>query len=164
MIHNLSGQNTSTLIGIGENQFILYSTLAVAILNIILNIILIPIWGIEGAAIATAIALFSTNLLKCIKLYSKIGASPLSRNLIIPSIVSIGIILLVYILIRDIITINFFIVILFFLFYYLIFTGTVLFTRSLDKEDLDLLESIEQKAGVRIRFIEKIILKFSKNK
>ena len=164
MIHNLSGSNTSTLIGIGENQFILYSTLVVAILNIILNVILIPIWGIEGAAIATAIALFSTNLLKCIKIYSKIGASPLSRNLIIPSIASIGIILLVYFLLRDIITINFFIVILFLLLYYLIFAGTVLFTRSLDKEDLDLLESIEQKAGVRIRFIENIILKFSKNK
>ncbi|KYK20621.1 hypothetical protein AYK21_05785 [Thermoplasmatales archaeon SG8-52-2] len=162
MIHNLSGSNTSTLIGIGENQFILYSTLVVAILNIILNVILIPIWGIEGAAIATAIALFSTNLLKCIKIYSKIGASPLSRNLIIPSIASIGIILLVYFLLRDIITINFFIVILFLLLYYLIFAGTVLFTRSLDKEDLDLLESIEQKAGVRIRFMEKIILKFSK--
>jgi O-antigen/teichoic acid export membrane protein len=162
MIHNLSGQNTSTLIGIGENQFIMYSTLVVAILNIILNIILIPIWGIEGAAIATAIALFSTNLLKCLKIYSKLGASPLSRNLIIPSLVSIGIILLFYTVLKDLISINFFIVILFLLFYYLVFAGTVLFTRSLDKEDLDLLDSIEQKAGVRIRFIEKILLKFSK--
>jgi len=162
MIHNLSGQNTSTLIGIGENKFIMYSTFVVAILNIILNIILIPIWGIEGAAIATAIALFSTNLLKCIKIYHKVGASPLSRNLVIPSIVSIGIILLFYVIVKNIITINFLIVILFFLFYYIVFSGTVLFTRSLDKEDLDLLESIEQKAGVRIRFLEKIILKFSK--
>jgi O-antigen/teichoic acid export membrane protein len=162
MIHNLAGQNTSTLIGIGENQFIMYSTLVVAILNIILNIILIPIWGIEGAAIATAIALFSTNLFKCMKIYLKIGASPLSRNLIIPSIVSIGIILLLYYLLRNFITINFLIVILFLLFYYLVFSVTVLFTRSLDKEDLDLLISIEQKAGVRIRLLENILLKFSK--
>ena len=162
MIRNLAGQSTATLIGIGENQFILYSTFVVAILNIILNLILIPIWGIEGAAVATAIALFSTNLFKCIKIYLKIGASPLSRNLIIPSIVSIGIIIVLYLVLRNFITINFWIVSLFLLLYYLIFAGTILLTRSLDKEDLDLLDSIEQKAGVRIRFMEKILLKFSK--
>jgi O-antigen/teichoic acid export membrane protein len=162
MIHNLAGQNTSTLIGIGENQFIMYSSLVVATVNIVLNIILIPLMGIEGAAIATAIALFSTNIIKCLKIYSKIGASPMSRNLIIPSIISIGIILIFYIILKDLITINFYIVILFLLFYYLVFSVILLLTRSLDKEDLDLLNSIEQKAGVRIKFIEKIFLKFSK--
>ena len=118
--------------------------------------------GIEGAAIATAIALFSTNLIKCLKIYSKIGASPMSRNLVIPSVISIGIILLFYFILNNLIKFNFWIVILFFLFYYLIFAGTVLLTRSLDKEDLDLLNSIEKKAGVRIKFLENIFLKFSK--
>jgi O-antigen/teichoic acid export membrane protein len=162
MIHNLSGQNTSTLIGIGENRFIMYTSAVVAILNIILNIILIPPFGIEGAAIASAIALFSTNLIKCIKIYTKIGASPMSRNLVLPSIISIAIILVVYILLEKIVVVNFLVVILFFIFYYIVFAGIVLLTRSLDKEDLELLTSIEQKTGIKIKFIEKIIMKFSK--
>jgi O-antigen/teichoic acid export membrane protein len=162
MIHNLSGPNSSTLIGIGENKFIMYTSAMVAILNIILNIILIPPYGIEGAAIASAIALFSTNLLKCFKIHSRIGALPLSRNLILPSIISIGIILVFYILLSNIISINFWFVILFFMFCYVVFIGVVLLTRSLDKEDLDLFYTIEKKAGIKIKFIEKIMLKFSK--
>lgn len=162
MIHNLSGQSTATLIGIGENRFILYTSAFVAVLNIFLNIILIPPFGIEGAAIASAIALFTTNLIKCIKIYTKIGASPMSRNLVLPSIISIAIILVVYILLENILTVNFLIVILFFIFYYVVFAGIVLLTRSLDKEDFDLLILIEQKTGIKIKFIEKILIKFSK--
>jgi O-antigen/teichoic acid export membrane protein len=140
----------------------MYTSAMVAILNIILNIILIPPYGIEGAAIASAIALFSTNLLKCFKIHSRIGALPLSRNLILPSIISIGIILVFYILLSNIISINFWFVILFFMFCYVVFIGVVLLTRSLDKEDLDLFYTIEKKAGIKIKFIEKIMLKFSK--
>ena len=160
MLYNLSGQTSSILIGIGENRFTLYTSIFVASLNITLNIILVPKFGIEGAAVASAIALFLTNLIRCLKIYLKIGASPLSRNLIIPSIISIGIILLLYLLLNNLLILNFWLVILILIFYYLVFALVVLFTRSLDKEDLDLLYSIEKKAGIRIRFIEKLLIKF----
>lgn len=160
MIHNLSGPNSSTLIGIGENRFILYTSFAVAMLNIVLNIILVPPYGIEGAAVASAIALFTTNLIKCMKIYKKIGASPLSRNLIIPSVISIGIILLFYYLFNSYLTLNFWLVMLFLVLFYLLFAGIVIISRSLDQEDLDLLYLIEKKAGIKTKIFEKLLSKF----
>ena len=160
MIHNISGPNSSALIGIGENRFIMYNSFAIAILNIILNIILIPPYGIEGAATASAIALFAINFIKCLKIYKKIGASPLSRNLIIPSIISILIIFLCYYLFNSYFTLNFWLVILILVFFYILFAGVILITKSLDQEDLDLLYSIEKKAGIKTKIFEKIMIKF----
>lgn len=49
-------------------------------LTVILNWILIPIWGIEGAAIGTALALFLHNLAKAVFIWFKYRFHPLSLN------------------------------------------------------------------------------------
>ncbi len=52
-----------------------------ALLNVVLNLALIPIWGLEGAAIATAASLIIWNLLFVILVYRRLGihASALGR-------------------------------------------------------------------------------------
>jgi O-antigen/teichoic acid export membrane protein len=47
----------------GNEKYALFGTIVAASLNILLNILLIPPFGIEGAATATAIALVSSHLL-----------------------------------------------------------------------------------------------------
>jgi len=66
-------------VGVGVSGFILTMTghekleslnaLGVLILNIILNLILIPIFGILGAAIATAISLMLLNVIRVLEVY-----------------------------------------------------------------------------------------------
>lgn len=46
---------------------------AAAIVNVTLNLMLIPIWGIEGAAVATATSLIIWNVLLCWQVWRKLG-------------------------------------------------------------------------------------------
>lgn len=47
-----------------------------ALLNIILNISLIPVYGVVGAAIATALSLIVLNLMQTIAVFQKVGVNP----------------------------------------------------------------------------------------
>ncbi len=58
-----SGLRNSYLSLSGNQRFLLYTTLASAILNITLNFFLIPVFGINGAAWASAISEFTALLL-----------------------------------------------------------------------------------------------------
>jgi len=54
---------------------IIFTTMAVA-----LNYFFIPLWGMQGAAIATGISIVVFNLLKCGFIYFKIGLWPFEKN------------------------------------------------------------------------------------
>lgn len=60
-IHTGHEKGTAVVIGVG------------AMINVILNVLLIPQWGMFGAAIATAVSLTAWNLLLTIFIYMRTG-------------------------------------------------------------------------------------------
>jgi len=66
MVINMSGRNRLNLI---DNLMVLG-------LNIVLNVVLIPIWGISGAALAWAISLGAVNLLRVLQVRIIVRALP----------------------------------------------------------------------------------------
>lgn len=71
---SLSSFEGSVFSAVKNTRIVSVSTVMSAIINIVLNFIFIPIWGIQGAAIATAISFFSVWLIRYIlmKKYIKI--------------------------------------------------------------------------------------------
>lgn len=63
-------------------RFNMYSTLILALLAIITNYLLIPLYGLTGAAIATALSLLFYNVLKYLFLKIKLNLNPFSLNTI----------------------------------------------------------------------------------
>jgi O-antigen/teichoic acid export membrane protein len=57
--------------------------IAMIILSVILNMIMIPIWGIEGAAIATGTSLFLSNVFKSLIIYRSYKLQPFGRYVFI---------------------------------------------------------------------------------
>lgn len=51
-----------------KSSILAYTTVISAAINTILNIILIPVWGVQGAAIATTVSLFAMWFIRMIKL------------------------------------------------------------------------------------------------
>lgn len=51
-----------------KSSILAYTTVVSAVINTILNIILIPVWGVQGAAIATTVSLFVMWFVRVIKL------------------------------------------------------------------------------------------------
>jgi O-antigen/teichoic acid export membrane protein len=159
-LHSLAGPNGGTLIAMGKTRFILFAFLSTALLNVSLNVFLIPPYGILGAAIASTIAVFATNIIKCQRLYSLNRIKPLGKNLIKPSIASLLIIFLIYIIVNNFYIITFWMVPALFVLFCLITFIAVLFTKSLDEEDVQILVSISRKIGIKSQSIERFLRKF----
>ena len=138
----------------------MWATLATAVLNIGLNIALIPTLGIVGAAIASVVAITSINLIRCWKLYSRTKAQPLSKNLIKPTLASLALVFLIYGVSIEIITVTFWMLPLLFILYYAIYGSAILLTKSFDQEDITILLAIEKRTGINAAPIKKFLNKF----
>ncbi len=62
------------ILGEGKQKYLIWLNACGAIMNVIINFILIPIWGINGAAIASLITQIFTNIIMLIII------KPLRRN------------------------------------------------------------------------------------
>lgn len=74
------GNNISILFNSNYYHFVLYSGVALAVVAFLLNIWLIPIYGIYGAAYATFTTFFMYNTIKLIFVYSKFKMHPFSSK------------------------------------------------------------------------------------
>lgn len=80
------GLSGSFLTATGDTKVLMYVSAVTATLNLGLNVALIPIFGIVGAAIATASSILLKNLLQTVYIYSSTGIHPFTRELLIPTI------------------------------------------------------------------------------
>ncbi len=78
----MTGINNDIIIYSKYYRFNLYLTLFLAGINIVLNLWLIPAYGITGAAMATCISFFLFNLVKFLFIRIKFGLQPFSVRLI----------------------------------------------------------------------------------
>lgn len=159
-INTLMGLNGAVLTAIGKTKFIMYTSFIAVCINVILGVLLIPKYGINGAAIATVTALISINIIKSVKLYFIYKINPFEKNVLKPILLSSILIIIMYILLNANFSITFVmlpVITILFLFLYCI---SLLFTKSFDKEDIDMLLSIEKKMGLNLTRLKKLINKF----
>lgn len=78
----IGGVLAADLGGRGKPEFAVYSSLACLIVNVILNIILIPRWGIAGAALASTVAYWVDTLIIIFAFYV-VSKKPLLEFLLI---------------------------------------------------------------------------------
>lgn len=160
-IHTVLGSAISTLVVMGETRFVMWSVLISTIANIALNIALIPPLGIVGAAIATASAFALRNLLWSARLYSLSKMHPFTENYLKPAIASVVLVLIIYALVRNLISvIPFWLLPLLFIAFLGAYAISVLLTRSFDKEDIMLLLAIEQRLGMNLTAAKKLLRRF----
>ncbi len=79
--HAIAGPNLDCLTAIGKTRLVMVDDLVVALLNMGLNLLLIPRFSFFGAAIATAVAYGTLNVLYTTQLYRATGMHPLSKSL-----------------------------------------------------------------------------------
>lgn len=157
----LFGLNTATLIAMGETHFSMWSIIISMIVNIVLNMVLIPVLGIVGAAIATSVSFVVRSILFSTKLYLVSRAHLFTKNYLKPAIASVVLVLIIYVLIKNLVTIMPFWLLLVLL---AVFWGTyalsILLTRSFDKEDIAILLGIERILGLNLARLKKILKMF----
>lgn len=160
MVNNFFGPNGPMLIAMGESMWLFWAGLAAAGANIMLNIILIPLLGIVGAAISSMVAMVLGNIIPVAKLFVSYRAQPLSKNLLKPLVSSLVLAFLLWIWIYFYIVVSWWMVPLLFILYYVVYIVTTIFTRSFDDEDMALLRQIAERSGVDATPFEKFTRRF----
>ncbi|MGD2248070.1 MAG: oligosaccharide flippase family protein [Candidatus Methanofastidiosia archaeon] len=144
-----------------KQNFIFAMHFLAAVINIIMNVILIPVYGIEGAAAATAAAIIFWNVLYFIKVnkilkvwfdltfYAKYGISAffalvLSYILHLLTGTGVGWLFLKFFL------------------FFSIYFFMLLVTRSFSQEDIEILLLFEKKSGINLNRLKRILKKFMK--
>jgi len=129
----------------GKSKIILVDIIIAAIINLVLNIVLVPRYGIDGAAFSTMTSIILLNLIFLFQSKKYLSIVPLRRKMFNISLLSIiPTVLLIYMK-SLFIEIN----LLTLIFLGVVFLGTyialIFLTKSLDRNDLMILSAIKQK-------------------
>lgn len=144
-IHVALGPNGMTLLAFGARTAIFLSTGMAALVNIVLGMMLMPVLGAMGAAIAVAVALSVSNVFISINLYFRVGIHPLKAAYLKPmafcalAVIACAVVLAAYPLSA-------------YWAHFLLFAGITLVcwaapvvTRTMDESDLATFSAIERK-------------------
>jgi len=161
-IHSVLGANGITLVALGETKYVMKVVSLSAALNIILNYVLIQIYGILGAAVATGFSFVVMNILYSSRLYRLEGISPISTSMLRPGIFSILFIIFFYSIVKFFFTPNLLILIIFFIVFLLSYICCFLYFGGVEKEDVLLINSVEKKMGVNLTLLKGFARRFMK--
>lgn len=154
-----TGLTGNVLVGMGHTKLILACEVIAAITNVSLNIILIPIYGIIGAAIGTAASFFTRNLFSLIFVYKISKMHPYSKGYL--KIVLVGIVVfgIIYLMKSYIANFLYWPILMLSLGFFLLFLFAVLSltTHVFDKNDKILVKAIEKKLGRKLKFVRKFM-------
>ena len=155
------GPNAGTLTAIGQTKFLMWATMTAAIANVILNAALIPPLGINGAAIASALAIAIQNFLISAKLYLLTKIHPFTSNYLKPAIASIASVLIIYVAVKNLVSIMPLWLLPILLVSFLgVYALSIVLTRSFDKEDITMLLAIERRLGLDLSAVKRILRRF----
>ncbi|NJE26460.1 flippase [Thermococcus sp. MV5] len=158
MFHTFLGLNGLTLVVIGQPKLNMIGDTFAVVSNVVLNVLLIPKYGIVGAAVATAVSYFVANVFRSFWLYQKTKIHPFSWNYVKPLAISFVLLGLVKNLHLKVLNIWYAIPVL--VVFLAVYFFLVLLSRSVDKEDVELFLAIEKRLGINLEIIKKILRRF----
>jgi len=129
---------------IGKSKLILIDMTIVSIINIILNIILVPKYGINGAAFSTMISLIILSLIFLFQTKHYLSIVPVRKKMFKILIISL-IPLSLLIFIKQFIIINLLSLILLSSLFFLLYLLLIFITKCLDKNDFMILRAIKKR-------------------
>lgn len=150
-VHILSGLSGDALIALGRTRLVMFGNVGAGVLNIILNILLIPRSGIAGAAVASAGAYTLFNLVHVFWLYNETGIFPFRRHLIRPLVATAAISGVVWITGEALMNIDLAAVTVITTVTYLLHAGVIAKTKTLTEGDEQIIEKLEEKSGLEIQ-------------
>jgi len=160
-INVIVGPANQLLKSMNKTKFIFYLNLIVVCMNIVLNIILIPKYGVNGAAIATALSLAIRQIAILLRAKSLIKIKYELSYFVKYIISGCFALFVVYYMLRNFFAPYNLIELLFGLCVFGVLYGSLLLVlRSFSKEDLHIMLAIEKRLGLNLEFIKKLMRKF----
>lgn len=150
-VHVLSGSCGEALVALGRTKLVLLGNVLAGALNLLLNLVLIPEFGITGAAAASAGSYALFNLCYLFWLHRETGIVPFSRSFFTPVGLSAVIAWSVWALGSAVIELGVPLIIALLAVTYLLHVAVVLRTKRVTPGDEQLVSQLEAKLDVDVR-------------
>jgi len=156
----LVGLASSLLTTYGRTKIVMGCTFVGAGSNVLFNFFLIPIYGINGAAIATGSSVVLMSILYLFFVYRITGMQPFRLSYVKPLFASLIAVSVVYALTKYVIGVSLFsLAMMLFVFLALYFFLLLLF-KSFEEQDLMIMRAIDQRLGTKSDWVREIIKRF----
>jgi O-antigen/teichoic acid export membrane protein len=96
LVEVVTGANGVILLNSKHYRVSFYTNLVLVIVTITANYLLIPVYGIEGAAIASAFAIFVFNSVKCLYIWKRMDMQPFSWRTVWTSVWGATVLFVIY--------------------------------------------------------------------
>lgn len=156
LIHAMGVSSISVLKMVKKTKLLMYIILSATLANVVLNWYLIPRYGMIGGATATAIAYIMITLLSLAYVFKYFKVSPLETNYWKGVVAAVVPLAFIYLL-KEILTVDLFMLLVLLSAYALMFTGMLLLLKALEKEDVVVLRGISRKIGLELKFLDKFV-------
>lgn len=157
------GASSLMFLVIGKTRISMYNTVVATVANLFLNIALIPLYGITGAAVATAFSLILISVLHVVFCKKHTGLVPFQKSywkILVSGMLSVG---LFYGVIKFVIqSTEWWILVLAFPFFVVLYGLILVWMRGLDRHDILILRTIERKSGMRSARISRLVARLLK--
>jgi O-antigen/teichoic acid export membrane protein len=155
-VNTVVGLNRRVLVSVGATRVDMYVSASAATLNAVLNVVLIPAYGVVGAAIATAVTFVFRNVVVSTYLYYEERVFPVSKSLLRPGIIGGLAFLVVYAVIGEYLTPSPLTLVGGFAAFAIIYGIAVLRFGGIEQEEVMLVRSFEEKYGIDLESAKRI--------
>ena len=157
---SLFGLTNPILEAYGRTKVIMGCTFFTAAINVVLNLYLIPIYGITGAALATSSSFAVRSFILFAFVYRIAKMQPFRLSHLKPFLTSIFAVLIVYGITRYFVGPSFFVLIGMLFAFIVIYFFLLLLVKGFEEEDLTIMRAIDEKLGTKTDLLRKIIKRF----
>lgn len=147
-LHAVAGLAGKALTAMGRSRTIMYDTVLVAVVNVALNLVLIPRYGVLGAAFATTAGYVVMDALYLAQLHRALGVHPVRGAMLRPALAT-GLIWGAFALVTGtVLPRTLPVVVLGTAGFALVYPVVVVAVGSVEPEDVDLVDAAEERLGV----------------
>lgn len=157
MFSVLMGANGGALVSFGHSRIQMYGNATAAGINILLNVLLIPRYGITGAAIATAFALGMKNVVYSARLYQAHGIHPFSHSLTRSIASVLPVVVIGYVAFVRLFPVRFVTVTAIGLLFLVAYGFIVIRVGGIEQEDIDVVNRFEQSKNVDLDCLRTLV-------
>ena len=156
-VNDFSGTSGNILVAGGRTRLNLLCEVIAAVTNVCLNLLLIPLYGIVGAATATGLSYLTKNISSLSFVYKSYGMHPYSKkylNVIASGLAAAAVVYVLKLYSPFSWWAN---TVMLGILFIALYVTAVLFGRGLEKSDLVILEAFEKKTGMKFDFLRRLV-------
>lgn len=158
-VHTAAALSGNTLTSIGKTRLIMYDNFLVAVLNVVLNVALIPDFGAFGAALATTASYLTLGVLYIYQIWDHIDVTPISMSLFKPAVVATIVAGLVYLPVVATLQRSALSLVVACVLYAPLFIIVVLRTGGIEAEEVRLVLMFEERFGIDLSPFKTVVRK-----